>query len=305
MTASRGLHPSRPVAYGFLFAGMAVVGSYVALSKPLVAAIPVFVLAMLRFGIAAIAMIPWTTTGASVVSRTDWQLLFWQSFFGNFLFSICMLNGVALTSASAAGIILSTLPAVVAVFSAMFLRERLGARAILAVLLAVAGIGVLQLTRAGASGLHGNVALGNLLVFGSVCCEAIYVVIGKRLTANLSAMRISALINLFGLALMLPFGLWQARAFDFSALDASQWMLLVYYALAASALATWLWLTGLKSVPANHAGVFTVGLPISSTLVAVAFLGESLAFGHLLAFACAVAGIVLIATGPEQSATAR
>jgi drug/metabolite transporter (DMT)-like permease len=299
------VHLSRPVAYGFLFAGMAVVGSYVALSKPLVAAIPVFVLATLRFGIAAIAMIPWTTTGASVVSRTDWRLLFWQSFFGNFLFSICMLNGVALTSASAAGIILSTLPAVVAVFSALFLRERLGPRAILAVVLAVAGIAVLQLTRAGAdSGLHGNVALGNLLVFGSVCCEAIYVVIGKRLTANLSAMRISALINLFGLALMLPFGLWQARAFDFAALDASQWTLLVYYALGASALATWLWLTGLKAVPANHAGVFTVGLPIASTLVAVAFLGESLAFGHLLAFGCAVAGIVLIATGSERSATA-
>ena len=38
----------RAAAYGFLFAGMAVVGSYVALSKPLVAAFPVLLLAWLR-----------------------------------------------------------------------------------------------------------------------------------------------------------------------------------------------------------------------------------------------------------------
>lgn len=297
------MHLNRPAAYGFLFAGMAVAGSYVALSKPLVAAIPIFLLATLRFGIAAVAMIPWTSFGASdapggeKLSARDWRLLFLQSFFGNFLFSICMLNGVALTSASAAGIILSTMPAVVALFSAMFLSERLTPRVIAAVLLAVAGIAVLQLTRAG-EGDPGNehVLLGNLLVFASVCCEATYVIIGKRLTATLSAMRISALINLCGLALILPFGLWQARSFEFASVSGAQWLLLVYYAIAASMLSTWLWLSGLKFVPANHAGVFSVALPLSSTLIAVTVLGEALTIAHWIAFACAVAGILLIAT---------
>jgi drug/metabolite transporter (DMT)-like permease len=110
-------------------------------------------------------------------------------------------------------------------------------------------------------------------------------------------MRISALINLFGLLLILPFGLWQARTFDFGTLGGAQWALLVYYAIAASTLSTWLWLSGLKQVPANHAGVFTVALPLSSTFIAVAFLGETLTAGHFIAFACAVAGILLIASG--------
>ena len=296
------MHLNRPAAYGFLVAGMAVVGSYVALSKPLAAAIPIFLLATLRFGIAAVAMAPWTFTrkGGQTPTPHAWRQLFLQSFFGNFLFSICMLNGVALTSASAAGIILSTMPAVVAVFSAVFLRERLTGRAILAVLLAVAGIAVLQLTRAGAEpGESEHVALGNLLVFASVCCEAVYVILGKRLTASLSAMRISALINLFGLLLILPFGLWQMRTFDFGALRPETWGVLVYYAIAASMLSTWLWLTGLKHVPANHAGVFTVALPISSTAFAVGLLGETLTTGHWIAFACAVGGILLIATAPQ------
>ena len=48
--------------------------------------------------------------------------------------------------------------------------------------------------------------LGNLLVFGAVLCEAFYAVIGKKLTGKLSATRISALINLWGLALVAPLG---------------------------------------------------------------------------------------------------
>ncbi len=52
--------PPRFAAYLLLTASMALVGSYVALSKPLVAALPVFALAFLRFAIGAVAMIPWT-----------------------------------------------------------------------------------------------------------------------------------------------------------------------------------------------------------------------------------------------------
>ena len=59
--------PSKPVAYFCLGLSMTMVGCYVALTKPLVAAIPVFLLAWLRFGIAAVAMAPWLRkTGVEV-----------------------------------------------------------------------------------------------------------------------------------------------------------------------------------------------------------------------------------------------
>jgi drug/metabolite transporter (DMT)-like permease len=53
-------------------------------------------------------------------------------------------------------------------------------------------------------------------------------------------------------------------------------VLLVFYALAACMWTVWLWMTGLKSVPAAQAGVFTVLLPISAALVGVLVLGERL-----------------------------
>ncbi len=51
--------PSRTLAYLCLALSMGLVGVYVALSKPLVAAVPVFLLAWLRFGIGNVAMLHW------------------------------------------------------------------------------------------------------------------------------------------------------------------------------------------------------------------------------------------------------
>ena len=56
---------SRFASYSLLAASMSLVGTYVALSKPLTAAIPVFVLAFLRFAIAAVAMAPFTGPAAA------------------------------------------------------------------------------------------------------------------------------------------------------------------------------------------------------------------------------------------------
>ena len=281
---------------------MALVGSYVGLSKLLVAVFPVFLLAWLRFGIAALAMLGWLrrAPGEAALSPRDRRLLFWESFLGNFMFSICMLFGVALTSALAAGVIMAAIPAGVALLSRLFLGERIATRVAAGIGCAMAGIALLSLTRGGAPSGPGASAtpwLGNLLLLGAVLCEASYVVIGKQLTAKVSARRISALVNLWGLALVTPLGAWMAWSFEFGAITPGIWALLVFYAMAASMVTVWLWMTGLRHVPAASAGVFTVMLPISAAAVGVLVLGEPFGAAHAFAFALAVAGL-LLATRP-------
>jgi drug/metabolite transporter (DMT)-like permease len=284
---------------------MGLVGLYVGLSKLLVAAFPVFLLALLRFAIAAVAMLPWLPrrAGEPALSRHDRGLLFWESFLGNFLFSICMLYGVALSSALAAGVVMSAIPAAVALLSWLFLRERIRRRDALAIGCAVLGISLLTLAKAppdGAAGAGPAPLLGQLLLLAAMFCEAAYVVIGKRLTAKLSPRRISALINLWGLALVAPIGLWQAWRFDFRAVAAPTWGLLVFYAIAASMVTVWLWMQGLRQVPAARAGVFSVMLPISAAAVGIGVLGEHFGALHLVALALALAGL-LLATWPQRA----
>lgn len=305
----RTLHTTnRWMAYGFLALSMALAGSYVALSKPLVAALPVFLLAWLRFGIGGIAMANWLRKPAdeAPMSRNTQLLLFLESFLGNFLFSICMLFGVTMTSAVSAGVIMAAIPAVVALLSWVLLKESISPRIWAAVACGAIGIGLLALTRHGNAGLMATsegtarVLLGNLLVFGAVLCEAFYAVIGKKLTGAVSPKRISAIINLCGFLLMTPMGFYTALHFDFASVRPTSWLLLVFYAMAASVWTVWLWMTGSRHVPAAHAGVFTVLLPISAALVGVLVLGETLQPLQLLAFAIALAG-VLLATLPART----
>jgi drug/metabolite transporter (DMT)-like permease len=303
--------PSRIVAYACLALSMSLVGSYVALSKPLAVVFPVFLLAWLRFGIGGLAMLRWLKKPASeppMTAQTK-KLVFLESFLGNFLFTICMISGVSMTSALSAGVIMATIPAVIALMSWMFLKERIGLRIWGAVACGALGIALLSFGKAEPA--HGvgqltssspHVAwLGNLLVFVSVLCEAAYAVIGKKLIASMGPKRISAVINLWGFALMTPLGLYAAIGFDFASVKAGIWLLLTFYALAASVWTVWLWMTGLKSVPAAQAGVFTVMLPISAALVAVLVLGEKLSGMQMMAFALALAGI-LLATFPAKRA---
>ncbi len=286
------------LAYLSLAASMALVGSYVGLSKILVLVFPVFLLAWLRFGLAAIAMLHWVrrAPGEPALDARGRRLLFRESFCGNFLFSVGMLFGVARTSALAAGVIMAALPGVVALLSWALLGERVAPRVLAGIGCAVAGIALVSASKGGG----GEVSLaGNALLLGAVTCEALYVVIGKKLAAAVSPKRISALINLWGLALVTPFGLWQALAFDFGAVAPGTWTLLGFYAIAASVVTVWLWMTGLRHVPAAQAGVFTVFLPVSAALVGIAFLGERVSAAQAAAFALALAGVVL-ATWPGR-----
>jgi drug/metabolite transporter (DMT)-like permease len=288
-------------AYALLAASTSLVGSYVGLSKLLVAAFPVFLLAGLRFGFAAVLMLPGLKKPAHEApldARSRW-LLFLESFLGNFLFSICMLFGLRQSSAVVAGVIMAGIPAAVALLSWAFLRERLGGRVLAGIACAVGGIALV------ASGKQGGGAettpVGALLLLAAVFCEGCYVVIGKKLTAGLGPKRISALINLWGLVLVAPLAAWQALSFDFGTPRVQDWALLGYYAATASVITVWLWMAGLKGLPAAKAGVFMVFLPISTALIGLA-LGESISAIQALAYGLALLG-VLLATWPAPASS--
>lgn len=296
------------LSYLCLAASMALVGSYVGLSKSLVAVFPVFLLAGLRFAIAAVAMAGWLRKPADEppLGPKQWRLLFLESLLGNFLFSICMLYGVALSTALAAGVIMAALPAAVALLSRLVLRERLEPRVLAGIACAVGGIAVVAFVKADGAGASAGMAAdpwrqtwGHLLLIGAVFCEASYVIIGKQLTGHVGARRISAIVNLWGLALVSPMALWQAIGFDFAAITPGTWGLLGFYAMAASTVTVWLWMTGLQRVSAARAGVFTVMLPLAAAAVGVFLLGERVSSPQLAAYALALTGL-LLATWPAR-----
>ncbi|KAF1027023.1 MAG: Inner membrane protein YtfF [Burkholderia plantarii] len=287
-----------------LILSMLLVGSNVGIGKTIVVTVPVVILATLRFVIANAVLWPlWKPSKMRRVTRGEWINLFLQALFGTFLFTLLMLNGAQRTSAVSAGVITSTFPAVVALFAWLFLGERPHARALASIALAIVGMVTINVANSGhASGPGASGSLsGNLLMLGAVCCESIYVILSRRLTQTLPAIDICAYTHLFGMLLMLPLGLVALPHFDYAAVTAGTWSLVVWYALSASIFSFWLWMVGIRHVPGSLAGVFTAVLPIAAALYGIVFLGERPTLAHGIALACVMSGILLASLGGKRA----
>ncbi len=281
---------------------MLLVGSNVGIGKSIVASVPVPLFALLRFVIALAVLWPLLRLSKMKrVARGEWINLFLQALFGTFGFTLLMLNGVARTSAVAAGVITSTIPAVVALFAWIFLKEKPGGRAWASIVLAIAGVLVINVAQSGDSDA-GSLS-GNLMVLGAVCCESLYVILSRRLTQTLPAIDICAYTHTIGLLLMLPLGATSFVGFAWHSVSWSTWALVIWYGLSASIFSFWLWMKGIRHVDGSLAGVFSAVLPIAAALYGIAFLGERPTIAHGIALTCVVVGIALASLKARDAET--
>ncbi len=287
-----------PLAYLQLAAAMALVGANVVVAKLLAEALPIPLIACLRCALACLVLWPLARAMEGQVRVAPRALgnLALQAVFGTALYNAGLLAGLRHTSALEAGLVLATLPAVVALGSAVWLRERLAPRLWAAVALASCGMAGLTLARVGEGA--GGSALGNALVFGGLCGEAVYVLLAKRLAGRVPVVTASLWMQAFSALVLLPFALPGVGAV--AALGEARLAgLLVFHSLTASVLCLLLWYAGLRRVPGGVAGVFTAFLPASAAVLAVLVLGERFTVLHAVGFALML-GSLLLATWPAR-----
>ncbi|HWL83432.1 MAG TPA: DMT family transporter [Roseomonas sp.] len=287
-------------AYAQLGAAMALVGINVAVAKLLAAALPVAMIAGLRCLLACLVLWPLARMIEGQVRPSAHVLrnLAGQAVLGTLLYNAALLAGLRHTTALEAGLVLATLPAVIALGSALWLRERLPPRQWAAAALAAFGMASITLARlAGGEQAEGSL-LGNALVFLAVCGEASYVLLAKRIAGRVPVITASFWMQAFSTLFLLPFWLpFLGAAHALAAPNLAG--LLVFHSLTASVLCLLLWYAGLKRAPAGVAGVFTALLPAAAAVVAVALLGEAFQPMHALGFALMLASIGL-ATWPGR-----
>jgi drug/metabolite transporter (DMT)-like permease len=284
-------------------AAMALVGSTVIASKIMSRSLPPFSATALRFAIALPVFLLWmrlTRTPWPRPDRRDLALLVLQAGLGSVGYTVLLLSGVRLAPAASAGVVAGTLPAVTALVAVLVLRERPG-RWLLASI-ALATVGVAAVNRAGSGAGQGRALLGNLLVLGAVACEALFILLNKRLRAPLPPLPLSALMTAFGLLLSLPFALFEqpwAQPVPGSAIAGA-----AYYALVPTVIGFWLWFAGASRLRGSQAALFTALLPVSAMALAALLLGERIGaaqWGGALCVLLAVGAAARDGRGPKKS----
>jgi drug/metabolite transporter (DMT)-like permease len=288
------------MAYLELSSAMIIVGSTVVVGKVITSSFPVFLASGLRFAISSMILLPMllkVNAGFPALRRKDVSILFLQSFAGNFLFSIFLLYGLRLTSAAESGIIIGTTSVVIGLISFLFLREKMAWNSSAGVVLATFGVVVINVLGGSLHVEQGSKPiLGNLLVLGAVIGEALWTILGKVVSGKVTSLTIASLTSFFGLLMFLPFAIYEARSFDFSAVPPAGWIPIVYYGIGTVG-AYILWYRGVSKVSASTAGVFTGILPVSAIILSYMILKEPFLWSHWVGIFCVLLAIVLMTWG--------
>ena len=288
--------PGRLPGGVLLTLAMITVGSTVVASRIIAAGLPPFTAAALRFAIALpifLALMRSRGQRLPRPGRHDASLIVLQALCGSVGYAVLLVAGLRWTSAASAGVITGCLPAVGALVGALVLRERLGARLVGAIALASAGVAAVVVAPGRAdAGAHAS-TLGNALVLGAVACEAVFLLLNKRLRVPLAPLAQSTLMSALGLALTAGPALaehaWTAPV------DAAALLGVLYYALVPTVGGYLLWYAGAERVDAGRAALYTAVLPVSALLLAALVLREPIGARQLAGAACVLAAIAVSA----------
>jgi drug/metabolite transporter (DMT)-like permease len=283
-----------PVRY-LLFSLLAVViwvGNTI-VSKLAAGAIPPGVIAFERWLIAFLILTPLIARDAWRHRRTIAIHLPRLALLGLLGMAACQGLGyyaAAFTSATNMAIMLSLVPLLTMILSALFLGERPSSLAMSGALISLVGIFIIIGQGNPARLLSQGVGHGDAMMFVAVLAYAAYGILLRRWTIPLATWTSIYIQICAAVVFLLPGYLLS----DAPALTLPNASLVLYAAIPGSILAPFVWMSAVKHLGAARTAIFMNLIPILTAIIAAIFLGETLHPYHLVGGGMTIAGIVLV-----------
>lgn len=294
------------VTYALMAGGMALFGSATPVSRLLGEVFPAMLASGLRMLTAAAVLVPLLVVRRAsewprerLGARDRW-LLAGIAVIGTFGFTVLLFLGMRQAPGAVGAVVMAMTPAVTALGAVLLLSDRINRWNAAGLLLAVGGVVVVNL--GGAVGGQGdNPWLGSALVFGAVCCEATYTLLGKKLTAALTPLAISAVAAVGAGLLFAPFAVAEAVSFDWGAPSLGDWVAVLWWGAATMGLGSVLWFHGMRRSSGATASGFMGVMPVSALVLSYALLGEPFHWTHVVGIAAVLLGLAAVIKSDRAS----
>jgi drug/metabolite transporter (DMT)-like permease len=232
-------------------------------------------------------------TPARVTPR-EWLGLAALGVVGHALYQFFFIGGLARTSVANSSLVLAMTPVVITILSATLGHDRVGRSHWLGA--ATSLLGIYLVVGRGVE-LGGVSLIGDLMVFGAVCCWAAYTLGSRPLMARHSPVAVNGLSMALGTALYLPL-LWPPlSAVDWRTVSPLTMALIVYSALFALCVAYTIWYIGVRELGSARTSAYSNFIPIVAMISAAIFLNEPIGWRKLLGGAAVLAGVALTRAG--------
>jgi len=222
------------------------------------------------FGSLGLAPVLWKRLPTSLRWRS-WCLLLVASVVGVPIQFLLQYKGLEATTVSHASLIVGTLPVLLALSSAVLLKEKLQVFEYGLMTLSAAGAVLIAMAKRTMAGPQPTIR-GDLLVFLSMFAALVMILLSKRLMDNYGSLQVTAwMIGTGTLILLAWIEATHPMRFHFSL---HVWLAVIAQGILGTTAAFLLWNWGLARVAAARAGVFLNLEPLVGTLLGVFVLGE-------------------------------
>jgi drug/metabolite transporter (DMT)-like permease len=222
-------------------------------------------------------------------------------FFGVILNQGCFTVGLNYTSVSHSSLIIGCAPILILVFSWALGLEALTRRKAIGMAFAFAGAAVVAVEQA--TNAAGNFR-GDLLTLVAGIGLALYTVLGKRVIAEYSPIRLSLLTNIAAAVLVSPIAIWQsavlAHAGRLGPISLEAWGGVIYLGVLGSAVSYILYFWALRYMTPARLGAVSYLQPIGAILLGLVLLGEPITRRVAVGGLFIVAGVYAIETHPHE-----
>ena len=262
-------------------------------SKVAMAEMGPFTLAVLRFGVALLVLAPAAclSRGTAGTRRLPWGTLALLGFTGITLFFGLQNLSLARTSASDAGLIAGSVPAVTAALSAIVLKERIGRPRLLGILTSIVGVAGVAL--AGSNSGYTGSLIGDLLMVGAALSWAVYTLLVKQAGNKMSEISLLAYTLAFGTLFLIPGGGTEIAMAGLGAVSLQGWLSVLFLGLFGSGASFFLWNSALRRLDASEATTYVNLVPVITVVSAAIVLGEQPAPAQLGGGALVILGVYL------------
>ncbi len=269
-------------------------GSFVATRYLMAEAAP-STLAFLRFGLALVCLLPFVPWRQfRKWRRRDLLILVIIGLLQFGIFHYFINSALAIIPASRGAVIFAMIPILTMLIAALFRVEPLQLRRLAAGLLAVLGVGLALSEKAFVStGAAGNWT-GELLFLAAVCCGGTYNALSARILVSYGVLPVTFLAMSSGVALLAAGAVQEGLLTTWPAFSLGGWLLILFLAVPAGALAFFLFNWGLQRLSPAGAAIFVPVAPMTATLLGWLLLDETISPLFLIGLACVIAGILLV-----------
>ena len=249
---------------------------------------PPVTMAVVRFVIASMSLVPFAIfKGFQLPRKKDLPLIVLSAFFSIPGYHVCLNIGEKYVTASAASLIISTLPIWTICWSRLFLKETFHPLAWAGVLMSFAGAAIIAFGEGGGFHLNPHV----LFILASALCGSVYTVFQKKLIDQYDVVSFNCYVIWFGTLFLLPFSDGSWAALQSAPVRAT--ISVVYLGVFPGALTFILWASVVKRMPASRAVTFLYLIPVVATVVGWLWLGELPSTLSMIGGVVILAGVLL------------